>query len=370
METRQRIPADQYTLLDYGNGRRLEQLGTIRIIRPAPAALKPEMFPQLWKAIDAVYDSQRAGGGSWITQLRPLPEPEVDYAGIRFKLMLAPTGQIGLFPEHRQVWNSIRNCALAYRARSAQHPESKPRRMLRVLNLFGYTGAATIAALQSGCEVCHVDAAASVVNRAKQNAALSGVAGGPVRWIVDDVLKFVRREIRRGRRYDVIIVDPPSFGRGGGTATWKIQRDLPGLLADLWRLCRGRPALFILSAHTDGLSPDELQAMLLASRRDYSRYEYAEQDLAGQEIADSIRESRDVSGYLPKFSMQHARLKSGHLYMRRFEPEQDSVDCFTATDGADKESVINETGNAAGHSVAGSYVGLMHPLLADHLTVY
>ncbi|MCB1320366.1 MAG: hypothetical protein KDK34_08945, partial [Leptospiraceae bacterium] len=148
------------------------------------------------------------------------------------------------------------------------------------------------------------------------------------------------------------------------------QRDLPGLLADLWRLCRGRPALFILSAHTDGLSPDELQAMLLASRRNYSRHENAGQEFAGQEIITSMHELRDASGSLPKFSMQHALLKSGHLYMRRFEPEHGAADCFTATDGADKESIINETGNAAGHSVAGSYVGLMHHCLADFLTVH
>ena len=197
-------PATDYSLVDAGGWRRLERFGAVMIDRPAPGAAEPARRPEAWSRADASFDHE--GGWQW---LEPRPSPWLaGIDGLTFELGSTNTGQIGLFPEQAPMWRW-----LADRTRPASS----------VLNLFGYTGGATLAAARAGATVVHVDASRPAVAWARRNAALSGLADRPVRWIVDDATSFVAREHRRGRRYDGLILDPPSYGHGDGGRAWRLE---------------------------------------------------------------------------------------------------------------------------------------------------
>ena len=249
------LPND-YQLLDFGQMRKLERIGPWILDRPAPGVGEVgRRHPSQWAEATARYEGLRTDAGAWNpppAAWRPstmLLSATIADRAIGLHLEPAPSGQIGWFPEHAEAWEWI-----AQQAARSKVP-------LRVLNLFAYTGGSTLAAAAAGAQVTHVDAARSVVARARRNAEGLGLEGS-VRWIVDDALKFCRREVKRGRRYDALILDPPTFGRGPQGETWVIHRDLLALLQLGRQLTSDGLAFAHLSCHTPGIGPPELSAYL------------------------------------------------------------------------------------------------------------
>lgn len=236
---------DGYELLDSGDGRKLERFGKIVLARPCSQAMwRPSLPPAEWSRADASFD--REEGNRWHGRAN-LPESwTIETAGIRFKLGGTDFGHLGIFPEQRAQWSWIRS-RVAAAAAVGRH--------LSVLNLFAYSGGSTMAAALGGAEVCHLDASKGMVEWARENAALNGLSQSPVRWIVDDARKFMRRELRRGRRYDAVILDPPTFGRGAAGEMYKIERDLKETLDLAAELLSERPLFVLFSSHTPGMSP-------------------------------------------------------------------------------------------------------------------
>lgn len=233
-----------YALLDAGEGNKLERWGEITLLRPDPQAVWPMAAHA---APDAVYHRSASGGGHW-EFARPLPASwEIGYRDLTFRVR--PTGfkHTGLFPEQAVNWDWMRE-RLAPGA--------------SVLNLFAYTGGATIACAAAGAKVAHVDAAKGMVAWAKENLALSGLTEAPVRFLVDDAMKFVLREQRRGNRYDAILMDPPSYGRGPTGEMWKIEKDLWPLVEAAAALLSDRPRFFLINSYTTGLAPRVLRNLL------------------------------------------------------------------------------------------------------------
>lgn len=239
-----------FALLEGGDGMKMERWGDAVLVRPDPQIIWPRRRSGPWSHADAIYHRSSKGGGRWEFR-RPLPESwTIRYGGLVFRIR--PTGfkHTGLFPEQAANWDWF--SALI---RGAGRPVS-------VLNLFGYTGGATVAAGAAGAAVCHVDAAKGMVQWCRENAALSGLEDAPIRYIVDDCQKFVRREIQRGRRYDAVILDPPSFGRGKEGEMWKLERDLWPLLESCREVLSERPLFFLLNSYTTGLSPTVIGNLL------------------------------------------------------------------------------------------------------------
>ena len=239
-----------YELIDTSSGEKLERWGKVRLIRPDPQIIWKTPKEADWQKADAHYHRSNKGGGQWET-LKKLPESwQVNYDGLVFKI--SPTGfkHTGVFPEQAVNWDLFRKLI-----REAGRPIS-------VLNLFAYTGGATLACLQAGATVCHVDASKGMVQWAKDNAALSGLSDRPVRWIVDDCEKFVQREIRRGHHYDAIIMDPPSYGRGPGGEVWQLEEKIYDLLSLCTGVLSGKPLFFALNSYTTGLSPSVMAHLL------------------------------------------------------------------------------------------------------------
>jgi 23S rRNA (cytosine1962-C5)-methyltransferase len=241
-----------YALLDVGDERRLERFGAIVVDRPAPGAIGRPADPTAWTRADARFDRSTEGRivhAAWTTvdgvPIEPWRTTEAD---LLFELRLAPSGQVGLFPEQAANRRWIAGRVLDLIAgRGADEPAPV------VLDLFAYTGGGTLAAVSAGAQATHVDASRPAVAWARRNAELNGLAERPVRWIADDAAAFVRREVRRGRRYDGIVLDPPTYGHGPGGADWRLERDLGPLLDGCAALLSDRPGAFIvLSAHTPG----------------------------------------------------------------------------------------------------------------------
>ena len=228
--------ADDYELIDSGGGRKFERFGRVTLVRPCSQALWRPENAAAWSRASATFD--REEGNRWHGRNALPAEWTIETAGIRFKLTGTDFGHLGIFPEQRAQWNWIR-------AHSAG---------AQVLNLFAYSGGSTLAAAQGGAEVCHLDASKGMVQWARDNAALNGLQDRPIRWIVDDVHKFLRREFRRERRYDAVILDPPTFGRGASGETYKIERDLQETLALVKGVLSERPRFVLFSSHTPGLS--------------------------------------------------------------------------------------------------------------------
>lgn len=240
-----------YQLIDTGDGERLERWGQYLLRRPDPQVIWPATLgKKTWNDAHGHYKRSSSGGGKW-DFLKELPERwAVSYGALNFHVR--PTGfkHTGLFPEQAVNWDWL---AGLIRTRTAP---------VRVLNLFAYTGGATVAAAAAGAEVCHVDAAKGMVTWAKENSVLSGVAERPIRWIIDDVLKFVNREKRRGRLYEGIIMDPPSFGRGPNGEIWKIEDELYGLTQICAEVLSEDALFFLINSYTTGLAPGVLNNIL------------------------------------------------------------------------------------------------------------
>lgn len=242
---------EAYRLLDFGQGRKLEQFGPYRLDRPCPAAENERPRDvRLWQSCHARYERFGVGRGAW-QRLAEMPETWAwSINGLEFELKLAPSGQIGVFPEQVQNWQWI-----AAQLAAAERP-------VKLLNLFAYTGGSTLAAARAGARVAHVDAARGVVQWARANAQRSGLAEAPIRWIADDALAFARREVKRGRRYDAVVLDPPTYGHGTGSAIWQIERDLPQLLEACGELTSGEPLLVLHSCHSPGYDAVRLEELL------------------------------------------------------------------------------------------------------------
>lgn len=237
---------DDYELLDSGDGRKLERFGKYVLARPCSQALwRPSLGEGEWSRADASFD--REDGNRWHGRTNLPKEWTIQTAGIRFRLGGTDFGHLGIFPEQRAQWRWIREVV-----KGAGGAAPRP---LQVLNLFAYSGGSTMAAALGGAEVCHLDASKGMVEWARSNAALNGLADKPIRWIVDDAHKFMKREVRRGRRYDAIILDPPTFGRGAGGEMYKIERDLKETLSLAKSLLSDTPLFVLFSSHTPGLSP-------------------------------------------------------------------------------------------------------------------
>ena len=235
-----------FELIDCSRGEKLERWGDYTLVRPDPQAIwdTPRRDGR-WRTSDGKYTRSESGGGAW--DKRRLPASwQIGYGELTFNIKPMNFKHTGIFPGQAANWDYIMR-----KIRGAG-------REISVLNLFAYTGAATVAALAAGASVCHVDAAKGMVAWAKENAAASGVADRPVRWIVDDCAKFVEREIRRGRRYDAIIMDPPSYGRGPGGEVWKLEESLWGFVQLVSGVLSDDPLFVIINSYTTGLSPSVL----------------------------------------------------------------------------------------------------------------
>lgn len=236
---------DDYELIDSGYGRKLERFGRYVLARPCSQAMwRPAKPSSDWAKADASFD--REDGNRWHGRMNLPKEWQIATAGIRFRLGGTDFGHLGIFPEQRTQWEWIRQ-QVKVRGESEQ-------RHISVLNLFAYSGGSTLAAALGGAEVCHLDASKGMVEWARENARLNGLAERPIRWIVDDAHKFMKREIRRGHHYDAIILDPPTFGRGAGGEMYKIERDLKETLSLVSELLSDRPLFVLFSSHTPGLS--------------------------------------------------------------------------------------------------------------------
>ena len=234
---------EDYELLDCGGGERLERWDRQVLVRPDPQAIweTPREHPA-WKKAGGRYLRSSTGGGHW--EKKALPESwKIAYRDLTFQVKPMNFKHTGLFPEQAVNWDFM-----AEKIRNAGRP-------VRMLNLFAYTGGATVACAKAGASVCHVDAAKGMVAWARENARLSGLSEAPIRWIVDDCAKFVEREIRRGRRYDAIIMDPPSYGRGPTGEVWKLEENLFPFVELVRGVLSDDPLFVILNSYTTGLAP-------------------------------------------------------------------------------------------------------------------
>ncbi len=235
-----------FELIDCSDGEKLERWGDYTLVRPDPQAIwNTPRRDKRWNSCDARYARSESGGGEWTRKKLPASW-QVGYKDLTFNVKPMNFKHTGLFPEQAANWDWMRRVITA-----ADRPVS-------VLNLFAYTGGATVAALAAGASVCHVDAAKGMVAWAKENAVASGVADGSVRWIVDDCAKFVEREIRRGRRYDAIVMDPPSYGRGPGGEVWKLETGLWDFVSLCSRVLSDDPVFVLINSYTTGLAPSAL----------------------------------------------------------------------------------------------------------------
>lgn len=242
---------NDYELLDASDGERLERWGEVILIRPDPQIIwKTAREHPMWKRAHARYLRSNTGGGRW-EEYRTVPGMwKIKYRELTFQLKTMGFKHTGIFPEQAVNWDFVMK-----KIREANRP-------VKVLNLFGYTGAATLACASAGAEVCHVDASKGMVAWARENAAASGLSDKPVRWLVDDCVKFVQREQRRGSTYDGIIMDPPSYGRGPGGEVWKLEEQLYPLVQLCVPLLSKDALFFVLNSYTTGLSPSVMAYLL------------------------------------------------------------------------------------------------------------
>lgn len=248
-----RVSSDwvDYELIDASNGERLERWGDIILIRPDPQIIwNTKRVNPLWKKAHAKYHRSNSGGGQWQVFKKIPAQWSLKYRDLVFNVKPMGFKHTGIFPEQATNWDFASDII-----RSSD-------RQLNVLNLFGYTGCATLACLNAGAKVCHVDASKGMVQWAKENAASSGLSDKPVRWLVDDCMKFVAREQRRGNKYDGIIMDPPSYGRGPGGEVWKLEEQLYSFLELCSTILSDDARFFILNSYTTGLPPSVMEYML------------------------------------------------------------------------------------------------------------
>ena len=238
-----------YQILDMGDGMKLEKWGNVTLLRPDPQIIWSN---KINSSYDAIYNRSKTGGGAWDIKNNKIPTSwSVKYDDLVFNLKLMGFKHTGLFPEQAYNWNLIR-----------EKIKNSDKEEVKVLNLFAYTGGASIAALSAGATVVHVDSSRGMVDWAKENVKSSGLSDKPIRFIVDDVIKFVEREIRRGNKYDMILMDPPSFGRGANKEVWDIEKDLFNLVSLCSKILSDDPILFVINSYTTGLSMTVLENVL------------------------------------------------------------------------------------------------------------
>ena len=242
---------DEYKILDMAHGEKLESWNGVILRRPDPQVIwSDESFPELWNKADAVYHRSNTGGGAWEKKNNIKDEWQIHLKDLTFNLKLMGFKHTGLFPEQAYNWNFMINKI------------KNSGRKIKVLNLFAYTGGATVACAYAGADVVHVDASRGMVDVAKENIESSGLEDRYVRFIVDDVIKFVEREIRRGNKYDIIIMDPPSFGRGSSGEVWSIEDNLFDLVSLCKELLSDNPLMFLINSYTTGLPKNVMENIL------------------------------------------------------------------------------------------------------------
>lgn len=240
-----------YSVIATGDGEKLERWGKYVLLRPDPQVIWRAAKPlRSYEGIDAVYERSSSGGGHWIYRSKIPEEFTIGWRGLRFKLKLMGFKHTGLFPEQAVNWDRMSRLIKG------------AGREISVLNLFGYTGAASVACVAAGAHVCHVDGAKAMVERAGENVRLSGLDGSRMRYIVDDCFKFTQRELRRGRKYDAVILDPPSFGRGPGGEKWKIEEGISDLAELVAKVLSDEPIFVCLNSYTTGLQPGVMANIL------------------------------------------------------------------------------------------------------------
>ena len=247
-----------YEIIDMANGEKLERWGNIKLIRPDPQIIwKNKSFPNEWKNANARYNRSNTGGGAWEYKKR-LPESwQVKYKNLTFNIKPMGFKHTGLFPEQAVNWDWMIN----------KIQQSK--RNIKVLNLFAYTGGATVACLSAGASVCHVDSSKGMTTWAKENVESSGLREKPVRFIIDDVVKFVQREIRRGNKYDAIVMDPPSYGRGKNGEVWQFENNIADLVELCMQVLSDDPLFFLINSYTTGISSRVLANLLELNMKNY-----------------------------------------------------------------------------------------------------
>ena len=254
-----------YEILDMANGEKLERWGDVILIRPDPQIIwKSKSFPKKWESANARYNRSSSGGGGWKYNKKMPENWQIKYKDLTFNIKPMGFKHTGLFPEQAVNWDwmisKIKNA----------------KRDIKVLNLFAYTGGATVACSYAGASVCHVDSSKGMTTWAKENVASSGLEKRPIRFIVDDVVKFVNREIRRGNKYDAIIMDPPSYGRGTNGEVWKFEENI----ADLVELCTNvlsdNPLFFLINSYTTGISSTVLEDILRLNIKKNGKFSHGE----------------------------------------------------------------------------------------------
>ena len=245
----------EYKILDMANGQKLEKWGNIILSRPDPQIIwKEKTFPNKWKEINATYNRSKTGGGSWDFKKKLPSQWQIHYKNLTFNIKPMGFKHTGLFPEQAVNWDWMIN--------KIKTEKQRTNREIKVLNLFAYTGGATVACLSAGASVCHVDSSKGMTTWAKENVASSGLEKRPVRYIVDDVVKFVNREIRRGNKYDAIIMDPPSYGRGAKGEVWQFENNIYDLVELCTNILSNKPIFFLINSYTTGISSTVLKNIL------------------------------------------------------------------------------------------------------------
>lgn len=242
---------EDYELIDTSSGERLERWGDIILVRPDPQVIwNTSKLDKRWHTPDAIYHRSSSGGGKWEVISKAKDSWNISYKNLKFGIKMMNFKHTGVFPEQAVNWDLFKSII------------SKRKNNTNVLNLFAYTGGATLACAEAGANVCHVDAAKGMVSWARENAKISNLENKPIRWIVDDCEKFVLREIKRGHKYDGIIMDPPSYGRGPKGEIWKIEENLYDFVNLCENLLSENPAFFVINSYSTGLSPAVMECLL------------------------------------------------------------------------------------------------------------
>ena len=249
-----------YEILDMANGEKLERWNNIYLVRPDPQIIwNDKQYPEKWKQSNARYNRSSTGGGHWDYKKRLPDSWQIKYKNLTFNIKPMGFKHTGIFPEQAVNWDWMMD--------KIQNEIKTTNREVKVLNLFAYTGGATVACLYAGASVCHVDSSKGMVAWAKENVVSSRLQERPVRYIVDDVVKFVQREIRRGNKYDAIIMDPPSYGRGTNGEVWKFEENLPMLIEICMQVLSDNPLFFLINSYTTGTSSMVLENLLKMNMR-------------------------------------------------------------------------------------------------------
>lgn len=249
-----------YEILDMANGEKLERWNNIYLVRPDPQIIwNDKQYPEKWKQANARYNRSSTGGGHWDYKKRLPDSWQIKYKNLTFNIKPMGFKHTGIFPEQAVNWDWMMD--------KIQNEIKTTNREVKVLNLFAYTGGATVACLYTGASVCHVDSSKGMVAWAKENVVSSRLQERPVRYIVDDVVKFVQREIRRGNKYDAIIMDPPSYGRGANGEVWKFEENLPMLIEICMQVLSDNPLFFLINSYTTGTSSMVLENLLKMNMR-------------------------------------------------------------------------------------------------------